>query len=221
MKWGDFVLRLLVRRRDRETISGDLLEEYRDHVLPTRGSLSARLWYIRQILSFVSPIAWGFAIGVVLGTWQLVNTVRAPLADDDAGEMLFVVAVIVLLWTSVSVATSLPTGRFRDAVVAGMLAGLATMAVFDATSILRVNVFLERIRYRDDWVGLIARFDASNAPNLRAYANWEYVRGTPMVLAIGVVVGGLCGALAGVINRSMGSGGKRHEAGLTTSGSPS
>jgi hypothetical protein len=46
---------------------------------------------------------------------------------------------------------------------------------------------------------------------LRAYANWEYVRGTPIVLTIGVIAGGLCGALAGVINRSMGSRGKRHE----------
>jgi hypothetical protein len=217
MKWGDFVLRLLVRRRDRETISGDLLEEYREHVLPTRGSWSARLWYVRQILSFVSPIAWGLAIGVILGTWQLVNTVRAPLADDDARGMLVMVSVILLLWTSISVATSFPTRRFRDAVVAGMLAGLATMAVFDATSILRVNVFLDQIRYRDDWVNLVARFDASNAPNLRAYANWEYVRGTPFVLAIGVVAGALCGALAGVINRSIGSRGKSREVRLTTS----
>jgi hypothetical protein len=211
MKWGDFILRLMVRRRDRETISGDLLEEYREHVLPTRGSWSAGLWYVRQILSFVSPIAWGLAIGVVLGTWQLVNTAQAPLADDDAGGMLFLVAVILLVWTSVSVATSFATCRFRDAVVAGMLAGLATMAVFDVTSILRVNVFLDQIRYRDDWVNLIARFDASNAPDLRAYANWEYVRGTPIVLAIGVVAGGLCGALAGAINRSIGSRGKGHE----------
>jgi len=211
MKWGDFVLRLLVRRRDRETISGDLLEEYREHVLPTRGSWSARLWYVRQILSFVSPIAWGLAIGVVLGTWQLVNTVQAPLANDDARGMLVMVSVILLLWTSISVATSFPTRRFRDAVVAGMLAGVATMAVFDATSILRVNVFLDQIRYRDDWVNLVARFDASNAPDLRAYANWEYVRGTPFVLAIGVVAGALCGALAGAINRSIGSRGKGHE----------
>ncbi|HEX7794485.1 MAG TPA: hypothetical protein VF456_09055 [Vicinamibacterales bacterium] len=207
MKWGDFILRLMVRRRDRETISGDLLEEYREHVLPTRGSWSARLWYIRQILSFVSPIAWGLAIGVVLGTLQLVNTARTPLADDDAGGMLFGASVIVLLWTSISVATSFPTCRFRDAVVAGMLAGLATMAVFDVTSILRVNVFLDQIRYRDDWVNLIARFDASNASSLRAYANWEYVRGTPIVLAIGVVTGGFCGAIAGVINRGVRSRG--------------
>ena len=71
MKWGDFVLRLLVRRRDRDTISGDLLEEYREHVLPARGPRAARFWYVRQILSFVSPLAWGLVIGVLLGTLQL------------------------------------------------------------------------------------------------------------------------------------------------------
>ena len=110
MKWGDFVLRLLVRRRDRETISGDLLEEYREHVLPTRGSWSARLWYIRQSLSFVSPIAWGLAVGVALGTLQLVTTARAPLADDDARGMMVMASVILLLWTSISVATAEVTG---------------------------------------------------------------------------------------------------------------
>ncbi len=39
MKLADLVLRCLVRRRDRLTISGDLLEVYHDEILPTRGPI--------------------------------------------------------------------------------------------------------------------------------------------------------------------------------------
>jgi hypothetical protein len=201
MKWGDFVLRLLVRRRDRETISGDLLEEYREHVRPTRGPWAARLWYVRQVLSFMSPLAWGVLIGVILGTWQLVDTAAEPLAEDTPGVMIGIVGTILVSWTLASMAAALPSRRFTHALVAGIIAGVATMAVIDLTSILRVNLFLDEIRHRDDWVNLMARFEASGVQSLRVYANWEYVRGTPIVLALGAVAGSVCGAVAGVMNR--------------------
>jgi hypothetical protein len=200
MKWGDFVLRLLVGRRDRESISGDLLEEYREHVLPTRGPWAARVWYIRQILSFVSPLAWGLLIGVVLGTLQLVDTAVEPLAEDTPGMMLGIVGTMLLLWTLASVAAGLPSRRVSHAIMAGVLAGVATMAVIDITSIVRVNIFLDQIRHRDDWVNLMARFEASGVQSLRTYANWEYVRGTPVVLGLGAMAGGFCGAIAALIN---------------------
>jgi hypothetical protein len=200
MKWGDFVLRLLVRRRDREAISGDLLEEYREHVRPTRGPWAARLWYARQVLSFIGPLAWGVLIGVMLGTWQLVGTAAEPLAEDTPGVMIGIVGTMLVSWTLASMAAALPSRRFTHALVAGIIAGVATMAVIDVTSILRVNLFLDEIRHRDDWVNLMARFDASGVQSLRAYANWEYVRSTPIVLAFGAVAGGVCGAVAGVFN---------------------
>ena len=200
MKWGDFVLRLLVRRRDRETISGDLLEEYREHVRPTRGPWAARIWYVRQILSFVSPLVWGLLIGVVLGVWQLVDTAVEPLAEDTPRVMIGIVGTMLVSWTLASLAAALPSRRFTRALVAGIIAGVATMAVIDFTSILRVNVFLDEIRYRDDWVNLMTRFEASGSQSLRAYANWEYARGTPIVLGLGALAGGVCGAVAGMIN---------------------
>jgi signal transduction histidine kinase len=205
MKLEDFLLRLLVRRRDRETISGDLLEEYREHVLPTKGRRAARFWYVRQILSFVSPPAWGLVIGVVLGALQLADTAFEPLSDDTAGAMMRILATMLVLWTLASIAAGRPSRRFRDALVAGALAGVATMAVINLTAILRVNIFLDEIRYRDDWINLVARFEASGSRSLREYANWEYVRATPMVLGLGAVAGGLCGAVAGVVNRMGGT----------------
>jgi hypothetical protein len=206
MRWGEFILRLLVQRRNHQTISGDLLEEYHEHILPTRGQLAARLWYVRQILSFVSPFSWGLLIGAVLGSLQLLNTATAPLADDDGASMVLALAVILVLWMLASMSARVRVRSFKHSVIAGALAGLATMMVFDITSILRVNIFLDQIRHRDDWINLVARFEASGFRSLRVYANWEYLRGTPVILMLGAAAGGFCGAVAGAISQI---GGKR------------
>lgn len=50
-RWAHALLRALLEARDRDTIAGDLLEEYRDR-LP-HGRAPARAWYIRQVLSFL------------------------------------------------------------------------------------------------------------------------------------------------------------------------
>lgn len=47
-------LLLFLTARDRETISGDLLEDYREERLPRLGPLRANLWYLRQSLSLAS-----------------------------------------------------------------------------------------------------------------------------------------------------------------------
>jgi len=200
MNWADIALRLLVRRRDRDTISGDLLEEYREDVLPTKGAMGARLWYMRQVASFVSPVTWGLLLGIAFGTFQLLSTAVEPLADDTPRAMLGLLGTLLMFWIAIGVAAGRPTRRFRDAIVAGVLAGVVTMAVILVTSIVRVNVFLDEIQHRDDWVNLVARFEASGLQSLRSYANWEYVRGIPFGLALGALVGGLCGTVAGVIN---------------------
>jgi hypothetical protein len=40
--------------RNRDTVTGDLLEEYREVILPSRGAGGAWLWYARQVASFVT-----------------------------------------------------------------------------------------------------------------------------------------------------------------------
>jgi hypothetical protein len=46
--WAEWLLRFLVRVRDHDDIAGDLLEEYRETIVPTWGR-RADLWYILQI----------------------------------------------------------------------------------------------------------------------------------------------------------------------------
>jgi hypothetical protein len=197
MKWADFVLRLLLKPRDRDTISGDLLEEYREEVLPAKGPLLARLWYLRQVVSFVNPLKVGLAMGVAAGTLNLIDTAIEPLADDTAARMLLWLGGLLFIWLLIGVRAARRTQRFRDALIAGVLAGTATMAVFHLAAIVRVNLFLEHIRYRDDWQNLVARFQASDFTSLRAYANYNYISGTPIAIALGAIAGAVSGAAGG------------------------
>lgn len=77
------LLRLLLVDRDRDTISGDLLEEYREVAVPTRGVSGARWWYRRQVAGLVwralrLPAMIGLAIGAALGVINLIDTARHP-----------------------------------------------------------------------------------------------------------------------------------------------
>jgi hypothetical protein len=51
--WAEALLRLLVRPRDGDIVAGDLIEEYRETVVPAMGALRARVWYWYQVLSFL------------------------------------------------------------------------------------------------------------------------------------------------------------------------
>jgi hypothetical protein len=203
MKWADFLLRLVLKARDRDTISGDLLEEYREVVLPTNGPLAARLWYARQIVSFISPTTWGVAIGTAAGAVSLISTAIEPLADDSVGVMIIWFGSLILLWSLVGFGAAERTHRVRDAVTAAAIAGVATMAVFELATIVRANVFVDQIRYRADWQNLVARFEASGAHSLRRYATRQYIAGTPILLAVGACAGAVAGALGGAVSNAI------------------
>src|SRR5258705_946139 len=51
--WPEALLRVFVKRADFESVSGDLLEAYRDTVHPVRGQLAADAGYVTQVLGFV------------------------------------------------------------------------------------------------------------------------------------------------------------------------
>jgi hypothetical protein len=61
-RWAETMLRLALRDHDRETVSGDLLEEYRESVRPSRGAAAADMWYIRQVAGFLWRATWAWAL---------------------------------------------------------------------------------------------------------------------------------------------------------------
>jgi hypothetical protein len=72
-------LRLLLKPQDRESVSGDLLEEYRDTAVPTLGSAADR-WYVQQVASFLmrSSWRWGALLGIALVVRYLLDTLVPP-----------------------------------------------------------------------------------------------------------------------------------------------
>lgn len=197
MTWADVALRLLLSRRNRDAVSGDLLEAYHEDILPSRGPFRARLWYWRQVSGFVSPTMLGLAMGTTVGVLNVIGTAMDPLADDSGGGMLVYAALVPLAWSAAGFAAARRTRRLADGVRAGILVGLAMMAVFHVAGIVRVNLFLDVIRQRGDWQNLVARFGRSGFHSLRVYANYEYLLQTPIIIGIGAVAGAIAGALGG------------------------
>ena len=64
----------------RETVSGDLLEEYREGRIPALGQLRANLWYCRQVGGIWLRAYWWFIvpIALLLIVHDIFNTFRAP-----------------------------------------------------------------------------------------------------------------------------------------------
>jgi hypothetical protein len=204
-RWSEKLLRSLLLERDRDTISGDLLEEYREVAVPRRGAKGARWWYRRQAAGFLwhsaqLPLTIGLAIGTVLGIMNLVDTALQPLADDDAGTMLAWLVTLLAVWSAAAVAVTWRTRQVVDAVTVGTILGVATIVMFHAASIVRVNLFLDAIRHRGDWQNLVARYNHSGFRSLRAYANYEYATLTPMVIALGAIAGSISGVVGGLVN---------------------
>src|SRR4051812_46617639 len=111
-------------------------------------------------------LAVGLGLGAALGVLNLFATARQPLANDEGGALVLWAAAMILMWSAAAWAAARRTHRFADAIATGAIAGVATVAMFHGASIVRVNVFLDVIRYRADWQNLVARFNASRYGSL-------------------------------------------------------
>ena len=60
--WAEGLLQFVVRRDHRDSISGDLLEEYRELIVPSRGAAAADRWYVRQMLGYLWRATWPWAV---------------------------------------------------------------------------------------------------------------------------------------------------------------
>src|SRR5205085_11074385 len=77
--WAEWLLRAVLRPGDRESISGDLLEEYREVRRPALGVLRADAWYVKHVLSVFWRLLWPFAIAMI-ALHELTRLVGLPNA---------------------------------------------------------------------------------------------------------------------------------------------
>jgi hypothetical protein len=136
-QWAEAILRLLLKPEDRESVSGDLLEEYRESIVPALGSAADR-WYVRQVASFLfrASWAWGAILGASFVIRYLFDTLLPP-AD-------YFVRAQILTYT-VMAGCALPgfyTAWRARSMPAGMLISISAATIGALLSILGTAVML-------------------------------------------------------------------------------
>ena len=129
--WAEALLRLFLRRDVFASVSGDLLEQYRDSILPGRGLQRADQWYVMQVLGFV-----------LRGTFLCAALFAAAFVARTAFDWL---QPTTDFYTRSEVSTALAAGILLTAgfwtawrsgsFAAGAAAGLATTVIAAALSL--------------------------------------------------------------------------------------
>jgi hypothetical protein len=136
-RWAESLLRLLLKPEDRESVSGDLLEEYRETIVPTLGPAADR-WYVRQVASFVLRASWiwGGILGAALVIRYLLDTLAPPTDYFLRATILTYTIMAACLLTGFSTAWR---GRSMRA---GMLISFCAATIGALISIVGTGVML-------------------------------------------------------------------------------
>jgi hypothetical protein len=136
--WAEWLLGIFLKPDVFASVSGDLLEQYRDSILPARGLARADRWYLTQVLGFILrktlPCATMLA-GVFVARGAL-DALR-PTTEFYARSFVTTYASIGLL-LAIGFWTAWRSGSF----FAGMAAGFATVAIASLLSTIGSILFL-------------------------------------------------------------------------------
>ncbi|HYV62037.1 MAG TPA: hypothetical protein VE958_05155 [Bryobacteraceae bacterium] len=136
--WAEALLRLFLKREVFATVSGDLLEQYRDSIHPARGRLRADQWYLTQVSGFVLRGArlWAALFAAAYVARTALDWLR-PTTDFHArSEVSTALAAGILLVSGFW--TAWRSGSFA----AGAAVGLVTTAIAAVLSIGGVALLL-------------------------------------------------------------------------------
>jgi len=136
--WAEALLRLFLKREVFATVSGDLLEQYRDSIHPARGRLRADQWYLTQVSGFVLRGArlWAALFAAAYVARTALDWLR-PTTDFHArSEVSTALAAGILLVSGFW--TAWRSGSFT----AGAAVGLVTTAIAAVLSIGGVALLL-------------------------------------------------------------------------------
>ena len=149
-RWADALLHVLLPPDEAETVSGDLIEEYRETVYPSRGRWRADVWFVRQVSGFAwrGNLIWGvlFALAflvsptVMLGIWQPRGWPPRPSWQPN-GKVLEL-AVIVIAVCLLAARSAWRTGHVRSGVIAAVSIGVVGSVVYLAGSLFEIAFLL-------------------------------------------------------------------------------
>lgn len=185
-RWAEALLRAFLKPDDFESVSGDLLEHYRDSIYPSRGQRGADLWYAMQVLGFVSPGARLFA--VLFSAQFLARTTLdwfMPTLDFHTRA-----TVSTVLGVGTLLAAGFWASWRSDSFAAGVVAGVVTAGLAAIISITGAATLLAI------W------HDPQTMAAIRGSGGLEEVFSLPVIMALpGVFLGCVGGAACTAIKR--------------------
>jgi hypothetical protein len=134
-RWAESLVRALLSPADRETVSGDLLEEYRRTVLPSRGEWRADLWYLSEVGGFVwrATWPWGLAFAALMVGRDALDWFVPPVSFYTRSVVTSYTAISIFV--GVGFWTTCRTRTLRASAFAGIATGLIAK-VLGITSVL-------------------------------------------------------------------------------------
>jgi hypothetical protein len=148
-RWAEALLRAFLKPRDVDSVSGDLLEAYRDSIHPARGPFGANAWYVMQVLGFALPTAgvWATLLAAAWIARTALDWFAPPVDFHTRAAVSTFLAVGLLLttgaWASIRCGSFGERGvDFGARLVAGTCAGIAAAALAAIISVAGAAIVL-------------------------------------------------------------------------------
>ncbi|MEO6235481.1 MAG: permease prefix domain 2-containing transporter [Vicinamibacterales bacterium] len=214
---AELLLNALMPVDTRESVSGDLLEEYRESRVPASGELRADLWYWRQVGGLWMRTYWWLVVPAVLllVVHDVFNTFRAPSGASYLDGLprlvravispLGVVGLLGLATTYGSCRTQRWQGGFVASLGVSVIVWLFMAAWGNATFYSFARVSQSNPYWVQAWQWSIHRGGLSPSAPEETFLHWMYWDGVGALLIAGIVLlvtsfvlGGI-GAILGAI----------------------
>lgn len=195
---AELILRGLLPCDMRETVSGDLLEEYRESRVPAMGEFVADLWYWRQVGGMWLRAYWWLVVPIVLHliVSDVFNTFRAPsgasyldglsrLADVVVSPIVGAVGLLGLATAYGSWRTRRWQGGFVAALGVSVLVWLFMVLWVNATFYSFAQVQQSNPYWVQAWHWSIAHHHG--APN-ETFVHWLYWDNVGGLVIAGIVL---------------------------------
>ncbi len=120
--WAEAILRGFLKTESFGNVSGDLLEQYRDSILPTRGLLRADRWYLSQVCGYVlrAALPWATLFAIAMVARNTLDWV-SPATDYYARSV-----TTTALATGILLGSGFRTAWRSRSFLGGAVAGLTT-----------------------------------------------------------------------------------------------
>ncbi len=177
---AEIMLRAFLTEQDFESVSGDLLEEYRESVYTTRGALRADLWYLAQVLGFAwrDASVWAVVFAVVF-IGRTAMDWHVPTAEFHTRSV-----VSTLAGVGIFLAAGFRAGSRSGWSAAGAVVGLATAGLALPVQLLGAGVLL------------VVWHDPSVVAAIRSSGGLEEVFTLPLLTVLpGILLGAMGSAL--------------------------